>query len=180
MSLLTPERYFARISRISIAKDICALGFTHVLLDVDNTVLSRQSHDVPRDVRLWLSQARNAGLSLCLVSNNWHSNVHSIADELSIPIVGKALKPLPHGFMAARGKIGARSATTLVIGDQIATDILGAHMLGMKAYLVCPLVEQDLWHTQMLRSLEHTMLGERTPEGALSAGDNAVRSEDIH
>ena len=36
MSLLIPERYFSRISSIDIQRDLLDVGFTHVLLDVDN------------------------------------------------------------------------------------------------------------------------------------------------
>lgn len=166
MTLLDPERYFSRVSRISVQDDILGVGFTHVLLDMDNTILSRATHDIPRDVIHWISQLRASGVAVCLLSNNWHQVPYEWARQLDLPVVAKACKPLPHAFIVARGKIGARSATTVVIGDQLATDVVGAHMLGMKAYLVCPLVEQDLKHTMAVRTLERAFLGDRAPEGA--------------
>ena len=72
MAYLQPERYFSRISHINIKRDLLDCGFRFVLLDIDNTILSRATHDVPRDVGLWLAQARDAGVQFCLVSNNWH------------------------------------------------------------------------------------------------------------
>ena len=57
MPYLQPERYFSRISHINIERDLLACGFRYVLLDIDNTILSRATHDVPRDVGLWLAQA---------------------------------------------------------------------------------------------------------------------------
>ena len=53
-----------------------------------------------------------------------------------------------------------------MIGDQISTDILGAHFIGMKAYLVCPLVEQDLKHTLFVRNIERMVIADQEPEGA--------------
>lgn len=162
---LEPDRYFSRVTDIEVARDIVDSGFSHVLLDVDNTILRRDTHEVPRDVRLWLTKAREAGLGICLLSNNWHKQVHDLAAELELPIVAHAIKPLAPAYLIALSKIGAKRKNTVVIGDQLITDVLGAHFLGMSAYLVCPLVEQDLKHTLILRNLEHIIIKDLAPEG---------------
>lgn len=166
MTLLEPDRYFARISRIDIDRDLLAQGCRNVLLDVDNTILTRDTHEVPRDVGFWLARARDAGISFCLVSNNWHEGVYQLANRLSLPIMAKAVKPLPPAFLMALHKLQAKRSETIVIGDQLVTDVMGAHFLGMKAYLLAPLVEQDLPHTLLLRNFERAVMGERQPEGA--------------
>lgn len=166
MAFLEPDRYFARISRIDIERDLLALGYRYVLLDVDNTILTRDTHEVPRDVGAWLARARDAGIAFCLVSNNWHEGVYRLARRLSLPIVAKAVKPLPPAFLIALKKLEAKRSETVVVGDQLVTDVMGAHLLGMKAYLLAPLVEQDLPHTLLLRNVEHAIMGERQPEGA--------------
>lgn len=169
MAFLEPDRYFARISKIDFQVDIIDKGFTHVLLDIDNTILTRDTHEVPRDIGLWLAMARKAGLSFCLLSNNWHKGVHELADRLRLPLVSHAVKPLPPAYLIALHKIGAKRKSTVVIGDQLITDVIGAHLLGMKAYLVCPLVEKDLKHTLLLRNLEKVLIGHLQPEGAQAA-----------
>lgn len=178
MAFLEPDRYFARISRIDIDRDLLALGYRNVLLDVDNTILTRDTHEVPRDVGFWLAKARDAGISFCLVSNNWHEGVYQLANRLSLPIVAKAVKPLPPAFLMALGKLGAKRAETVVVGDQLVTDVMGAHFLGMKAYLLAPLVEQDLPHTLLLRNFERAVMGERKPEGATTASSAVLCEED--
>lgn len=178
MTFLEPDRYFARISRIDIDRDLLAQGYRNVLLDVDNTILTRDTHEVPRDVGFWLAKARDAGISFCLVSNNWHEGVYQLANRLSLPIVAKAVKPLPPAFLMALRKLGAKRSQTVVIGDQLVTDVMGAHLLGMKAYLLAPLVEQDLPHTLLLRNFERAVMGERQPEGSASASHNAVPCEE--
>ena len=178
MAFLEPDRYFARISRIDIDRDLLALGYRNVLLDVDNTILTRDTHEVPRDVGFWLARARDAGISFCLVSNNWHEGVYHLANRLSLPIVAKAVKPLPPAFLMALGKLGAKRAETVVVGDQLVTDVMGAHFLGMKAYLLAPLVEQDLPHTLLLRNFERAVMGERKPEGATTASSAVPCEED--
>lgn len=191
MSFLEPDRYFSRLSQIDIERDLLTGGYRFVLLDVDNTILRRDTHEVPRDVGYWLAKARNAGVSFCLVSNNWHGTVYQLADRLSLPIVAKAMKPFPPAFLVAMRKIGATRKGTVVIGDQLVTDVLGAHFLGMKAYLLAPLVEQDLPHTLLLRNIERLVMREREPEGTIGVsgvpgweiegspcGPNVVRTTD--
>ena len=168
MAFLQPDRYFSRISKIDIQFDILDKGFTHILLDIDNTIFTRDTHEIPRDIAFWLSQARNAGLTICLLSNNWHKGVDDLAATLDLPIVSHAVKPLPPAYVIALKKIGAKRKSTLAIGDQLITDVIGAHLLGMKAYLVCPLVEHDLKHTLLLRNVEQAFIGHLTPEGLSS------------
>lgn len=172
--LFTPDKYFSRISDIDIQKDLLDRGLDCVLLDIDNTIRSRATHDVPRDVGIWMGHARDAGVKFCLLSNNWHSDIYAFAGELEIPIVAKAMKPLPFGFISAMRKIGGKKSSTVAIGDQLMTDVVGAHMVGMKAYLVMPLAQVDLKHTLVLRNLERAMLGELRPEGAPA---NCMESE---
>lgn len=166
MAYLQPERYFSRISRIDIHRDLLSQGYRVVLLDIDNTIRSRATHDVPRDVGVWLASARDAGIEFCLVSNNWHADVHDLARRLSLPIVAKSCKPIPAGFLVALRRLGASKREAVVVGDQLSTDVIGAHNAGLPAYLVAPLVEQDLKHTMYVRKLERMILGESKPEGA--------------
>ncbi len=169
MSFLKPDRYFARISRIDIERDLVDAGYRFALLDIDNTLLTRDTHEVPRDVSVWLERAREAGIQFCLVSNNWHESVYKVANSLSMPIITKAFKPFPLAFFRARHKLGAKRAETVVIGDQLVTDVIGAHLAGLKAYLLAPLVEQDLPHTLFLRNFERAIMKDRQPEGVSNA-----------
>ncbi|HIY83025.1 YqeG family HAD IIIA-type phosphatase [Rubneribacter sp.] len=175
MAFLEPDRYFSRLSKVDIRRDLVEAGFRCVLLDVDNTILTRDTHEVPRDVGVWLAQARDAGVSFCLVSNNWHVGVRELAQRLELPIVAKAVKPLPPAFLAALSKLGAKRAEAVVIGDQLVTDVMGAHFLGMTAYLLAPLVEQDLPHTLLLRNFERAVMGDRAPEGGQAPAPTATQ-----
>ena len=67
------------------------------------------------------------------------------------------------------GKAGGTRKDTVVIGDQLVTDVLGAHFVGLPAYMLQPLVEADLWHTLLLRHFERLVMGARLPEPAPSS-----------
>ena len=164
MAFFKPERYFKRITDINIERDIVALGFTCVLVDVDNTVRSREDGCVPSDVQEWLCAVAAAGVTIWLFSNNWHDDVYDFASELGLPVIAKAMKPLPYAYALARHRTGHSLGLTLAIGDQLLIDICGAHCVGVAAYLVEPLVEKDLRHTVALRRVERALLGSMRPE----------------
>ena len=82
-------------------RDLLDCGLRFVMLDIDNTLVARDTHEVPRDVGMWLARARDAGIGFCLLSNNWHRSVLELAERLELPIVAKAMKPLPMGYLRA-------------------------------------------------------------------------------
>jgi HAD superfamily phosphatase (TIGR01668 family) len=160
MGVIRPDAYFSRIADIDIEHDLKSQGLRTVLLDIDNTLRSRADGGVPADARAWLARCKRAGVGVCLLSNNWHGNVFDLADELDLPIVAKALKPLPTGYLVALRDMHAKARTTVVVGDQLFTDIVGAKMLGIRAYMVAPLAEVDLPYTAALRNIERAIVGE--------------------
>jgi len=159
-----PDAYLTSIVVIDPKTDLLDKGFKNLLLDVDNTILPRDTHQVSDEVKAWLKQAREAGLNLCLISNNFHHGVYEWAERLDLPIVAKAVKPLPHAFIRARRKMGFKRRETCMIGDQLITDVWGAHFTGMKCLLVQPLVDVDLKHTLLLRHVEKLFIGSWKPE----------------
>lgn len=160
--MLTPDLYYRSVHAI----DLDALrerGARVLLVDLDNTLLRRNSEVVTDDARRWVDKARAAGFDVCIVSNNWHERVEGIAAELGVPIVGKALKPFPGAIRRALARLGAAPAEAAIVGDQVFTDILGGRLLGMTTVLVTPLSTSDLPHTKLLRLLERVVLAGRQP-----------------
>ena len=156
--MLRPNRYFSRISAIDPIDDLRKKGVWAVLLDMDNTLLTRDTHEVPEDVRRWLDDAKQVGIVPCILTNNWHNSAHDCAREIGLPIVARALKPLPFSYFAAFRKLGVKRSETACIGDQLMTDVWGGRLLGMHAIMVKPLVAKDLKHTLFLRRIEKRIL----------------------
>ena len=161
-SPLSPDFYLSSVHAVDL-DDLTARGIRVLLLDLDNTLLPRDTNVVPDELKAWAAGLRDRGFSVCLVSNNWHERVHHVASELGFDLVDKAIKPLPFAFLAALRRAGAKRREAAVIGDQLFTDILGGNMLGMRTVLVAPLSQTDLPHTLLLRRLEALVLGERVP-----------------
>lgn len=163
MRLLTPDRYVSSVHALDL-DELRASGIRALLLDLDNTLLPRGTNVVPDQLKAWAADLRRRGFSVCLVSNNWHERVKHVAGELGFDLVDKAIKPLPFAFWAALRRAGVTPAETVVIGDQIFTDILGGNALGMRTVLVSPLSATDLPHTLFLRAIEARILAGRVPE----------------
>ena len=164
MGLFKPDDYYVSVLDIDPYL-LKKAGIKGIILDLDNTILPRTTYTVPDNLKNWVLSLKDAGLKACFLSNNWHERVVNNAKDLNVELVGKAVKPLVHGFFIARRRMRLSRKETLVIGDQTYTDILGAHLAGLKAYLVMPLSAQDLWHTKLLRKMDRFFLRNLKPKG---------------
>lgn len=162
MAILNPDLYHTSVHSI----DLDAFesdGVDTLLVDLDNTLLPRDTNEIPDDLREWAAGLEKRGFRVCLVSNNWHERVKTVADELGFELVSKAVKPFPFAFLRALRKVGSSRSSAAVVGDQMFTDVLGGNALGMKTVLVLPLSQTDLPHTLLLRYLERLVLAGRRP-----------------
>ena len=167
MPLLHPDAYFIDVQAIDLG-DLRRDGVEGLLLDLDNTLLPRDTNTVPDQLRSWVDRVRESGMRVCLISNNWHERVKSVADELGFELVSKALKPLPFAFRRAARLLGTRPDRTAVVGDQIFTDILGGNLVGAHTILVKPLSDTDLPHTLLLRRVEERIMAGREPKTGIA------------
>lgn len=141
-----------------------AEGITALLLDVDNTVSPHHSTEIIPEIRDWIASLGAAGFRACLVSNNWHGDIHDRAAALGLPVIAKSAKPLPFGIWRAIRMLRVRRTQCVMVGDQIFTDILGGRLAGVQAMLVEPLTPSDMGHTKVLRALERRIMAGRRPE----------------
>jgi hypothetical protein len=160
--VLSPDYYLSSVHGIDL-EELRSLGVDTLLVDLDNTLLPRDTNEVPQDLRAWAARVDQHGFKVCLVSNNWHERVNAVAGELGFELVAKAVKPLPFAFLLALRKVGSRRASSAVVGDQLFTDVLGGKLLGMRTVMVAPLSASDLPHTLMLRRLERVLMAGRRP-----------------
>jgi HAD superfamily phosphatase (TIGR01668 family) len=136
-------------------------GKKAMLLDLDNTILARDSSDFTPEMEAWVLSLMEAGIRVVMVSNSWFGRVSAVSNQLGIRFVDKAIKPLPPGFLLGLWKCRTWPWQAAVVGDQVFTDVLGGTLLGMMTILVKPLATYDLKHTLMLRHLEKVILRNR-------------------
>ena len=134
-------------------------GVRGVIVDLDNTVCAYHQPELAPGVAEWVRQAQGRGFALVLVSNNFSERVATVGARLNIPVVPNALKPLPFAFLRALRILGTPRRATVVIGDQLFTDVLGGKLAGLRTILTEPLVAHDFPLTRVLRFLERTIAG---------------------
>ena len=129
-----------------------------LLLDVDNTLLYYDRTRV-KGLDEWIKNKKNEGIKLCILSNtNKKDKVQSLANDLDIPFIYFAKKPLKSGFKRAQKILNLEPDYIGVVGDQIFTDILGANRMNMKSILTKPLEERDIFITKIKRPLEEYII----------------------
>ena len=167
MALLTPDFYLTGV--LAITKEgLDRYGYRALLLDADNTMLPRDGSEVPAEVVDWVHRMVDAGVEVMILSNSWHDRVVDLAANLGLPLERNAWKPLPQGFVRASRRLAAGKRQTLVVGDQLFTDVLGSKLWGYDVAKVVPIVEYDLPHTRFLRIFERPLMGSLVPTDRLA------------
>lgn len=158
-------RYVRAVELVDPA-ELAAAGVRLVLLDRDNTCVPRDTRTPPAAVLSWLESVRAAGIKTCLVSNNFHSDqVMASASELGCEAVHHAMKPAPFALEAAMRRMGEPPEATLMVGDQVFTDVVAGNLAGVRCVLVRPQSRRDLWYTYIFRAFERLALRGKTFEG---------------
>ncbi len=129
-----------------------------VIVDVDNTIMARGARAPDNELRDWVAGIKDSGIKLLAVSNNWTDRVKQIAVHLDVPLLAPAAKPLGPAFKNAIAKMSVEAQETVIIGDQLFTDILGGNRAGLWTVLVAPISDVDLIHTKILRIFERVLL----------------------
>lgn len=153
LKLLKPDALFPSVLDIRPGW-LAGQGVRALLLDLDNTVVARGETRVPPEICAWAESLREAGTALAIVSNTDKPRLSRAGAQLGCPVVGGALKPFGRGYARACLLLGVREHEAAMVGDQSYTDVLGAHLFGMRAYLVDPLGDEDLPHTRLLRGID--------------------------
>lgn len=163
---LYPRIYVSSILEIKpgLLKD---LGLKGVIFDLDNTIVRRDSLNAPPEILKLITELREEGFKMGIVSNNSRRRVGAIAAEMDMPAVHRAVKPLAGPFRRALKLLGTSPRETALVGDQIFTDILGGNMAGLYTILVVPMQGKEFWGTRLIsRHLEKIVLArlKRKPE----------------
>ena len=154
---LRPKLYVDSIYDIDF-KMLKAKGFKGIIVDLDNTITEWNNPRLSQKMFVWFKEMGSNSLKPVIVSNNSESRVAEVAQQLQIPYTAKAKKPGVSAFKKAMAVIGTDSKQTVVIGDQLFTDILGGNRLNLFTVLVVPLNSKEFIGTRFMRIIERGLL----------------------
>ena len=152
-----PEYYFKTFNEAS-ADFLREIGVRGIVLDVDNTLEPYENPLPGEHVRAWLSDLKEAGISAAIVSNNGGERINLFNSELNLPAYYKAKKPFKKNVLNAMKDMGTDKSNTILMGDQVFTDVWAAHNTGIRAILVPPIKDKTDIFTKFKRLLEKPIL----------------------
>ena len=119
---------------------LAAKGIRLVLADLDNTLVPYKVARPPDKVVAWKEELKANGIELFLLSNSRKpGRAQKFAEQLGIPCQGHSGKPKRAGYLKAMERMGCTPGETVMVGDQIFTDTLGANNAGVTPLLVHPI-----------------------------------------
>ena len=125
-----------------------------LVLDLDNTLSMHGNPAAEEGVTEWLDQMRELGIKMRVVSNNTTKRVAPLAAKLGLEFTANGAKPLTFGITRAMSAMGSDKKTTLVVGDQIFTDVMAGNFKGVRTVLVEPFHLEKTWTFKLKRKLE--------------------------
>ncbi|MFA5236204.1 MAG: YqeG family HAD IIIA-type phosphatase [Bacilli bacterium] len=132
-------------------------GVKNLLIDLDNTLGSYRDRHPSREAAALVESFRCFGYNMVIISNNKGRRVRTYAEELDVLYLNSAHKPLKKRLLDFIKRQGFRLNETALIGDQLLTDCLVAHRLGIKVMLTEKLVAEDQWTTRINRMIDRPL-----------------------
>ena len=154
MTLFRPKEILNTYTDLNI-KDLKDRGFKAVLLDIDNTIAVPNTGKCDDKAKQFISDLQNNGFEVVIFSNNNEERVRHFLDDLDVKYVYYALKPLPFSYIKTCKKLNIKPSETIVLGDQLMTDILGANLSGCYGIYTKRLQEKDSFLTSINRKMEN-------------------------
>ena len=115
-------------------------GIRLLLADLDNTLVPYRVTEPSVEVVAWKKALEENGIQLFLLSNSRKpGRAQRFAEKLGIPYQGHSGKPKRGGYLRAMERMGCTPEQTVMVGDQIFTDTLGANNAGVIPLLVEPI-----------------------------------------
>ena len=139
MPLPIPRGVYPSVTQIS-PQAFARRGIRLVLADLDNTLVPYKVEEPAAEVAAWARELRDHGIQLFLLSNSRKpGRAQRFAQKLDIPYQGHSGKPKRAGYLRAMERMGCTPQETVMVGDQIFTDTLGARLAGVTPLLVEPI-----------------------------------------
>ena len=150
---MMPDYMFRTFDEITPAF-LRELGVKAILADIDNTLAPYEQPEPDQRIKGWIASLAEAGIGIAFVSNNDWERVKLFNATLGVPAYAKSGKPFKKNLVRAMNDLGGTLETTVMLGDQLLTDALAGHNLGVKCLIVPPIRDKKNAFFKFKRWLE--------------------------
>ena len=155
--LLTPDYVFDTYKDVT-PEFLSSMGIKALLIDIDNT-LAPYEQDLPDEsIITWFEKLKDAGIRAALISNNHPPRVELFNQSLGLLAYADSGKPSSRSLIAAMEQMGVTPDVTAGLGDQLLTDTLAVHRLGMISLIVPPIKDKRSLFFRFKRWLERPFM----------------------
>lgn len=150
---MRPEKVYENLTNMPW-KELYDEGIRTALLDFDNT-LGPDHATEPEDYSYkCVKMIEETGIKCCLVSNAKSGRSARIAEMLGIPVVTYANKPGTSGVLKAIKLMGSTADKSVMVGDQVFTDVIAGNRSGVRTFMVEKLHKSEIWYVLLKRPFE--------------------------
>lgn len=132
--LFCPDDYADSAYTLDYAQ-LYARGYRGLIFDIDNTLVPHGAPATP-EVHALFARLHAMGFRTLVLSDNSAQRVQTFLQGIDTQFINSARKPRPGAFRRAVRLLGLPKSQIVCIGDQIFTDLLGAHLSGLDGILV--------------------------------------------
>lgn len=157
---LRPDEIARSIHEIDYER-LWRTGYRALIFDIDNTLGEWGCRELSQPTQMLVRELAARGFSLGFLSNDGGQDRPQLKEQLrSWPVLWRAGKPRTRHYKNMLELLKTHQRETVMIGDQLFTDIWGAKRAGLYAILVAPVspASDSLW-AKLRRPLERLVLG---------------------
>lgn len=156
IKLVIPNSYYKNIYEIDYKK-LKKDGYKNLIFDIDNTIMPVNDINVPKELKEFISKLKKDFL-VCIMSNNDEKRVNPVVKELEVFSLSNANKPKKEAFDKSLKLLNGNKKNTIMIGDQMLTDVVGGNKYGIYTILVEPYKNKYDLKTGVSRILQNIIM----------------------
>lgn len=133
------------------------LNIKYVFADLDNTLDSYKQKTPLALAKKLKYELESNGIELIITSNNTGKRVEKYSNDLGVKYWPHVGKPFARGLLKIINKLNIDKEQTIMVGDQIVTDISCANGAKIKSILTEKLVKEDQPTTRFNRLFDNIL-----------------------
>lgn len=156
INLVMPNHYVKSIYDINY-DELLKKNITNIIFDIDNTILPVNDINVPVELIDFINKLKNK-FNICILSNNNEARVNPVKEILKVKGFANAKKPSKYAYDKALHLLNSSSNNTVMVGDQMLSDIVFANKYKLYSILVEPVKNKYDIKTGTSRVLQNIIM----------------------
>lgn len=171
-----PFAYEKAIFDIDIM-DLSSLGIKTILTDLDNTLITYDDSTPTPKVKELKRKLDEAGIKIIICSNNKGKRVSRFSNLLGVEYESFLRKPFSGPLKKMIKRKGLNKKETIIIGDQIMTDVLCGNASKIRVILTEPLGKKEPPWTKVNRLFDKPIRKRMLKKGLLKSLKEKINGE---